>query len=328
MHNIRQDLSHRSPTDPSPVTSVLVYIVCGGRRTGTTLLSAILSSDERANPLGQEAQVLTRIVEAYRWGRENFEQFGQSFFGDPKTYRAFFAKIAARFAQEVSARISPGGVLVLKNPELSKVLLDVADLFPNARFLALVRDPRDQIASELEVKARQLAASARNPDSKTRNMDSLANQYAAYYPAPSRLEVWARRLVASIRDLVNKRRNIIDLARYYISYYPEILELGKQQPERINIIRYEDLVLRPDETLLDLQAATGLDLTFDPAKPWSRISPLARLHSTPSRSDLYGAPIDSRSVGRFRRDLSAEQAVAVEKFCADFMDKFDYQRSI
>ena len=77
---------------------------------------------------------------------------------------------------------------------------------------------------------------------------------------------------------------------------------------------------------MDLQAATGLALTFDPAKPWPRVSPLGALalHSHPARSERYGAPIDSHAVGRFKHDLSAEEAAAVETACADLMDAFGY----
>ncbi len=230
---------------------------------------------------------MTRIVEAYRWGHENFEDFGGSFFGKFKVYHAFFQETTAQFSRNVSARMSPGGVLVLKNPELSNVLLDVAELFPDAHLLATVRDPRDQVASELEVDARR-AAGIRDPNFETRNVVALANRYAAY----------------------NK----------------EIFELHRQHPERLYIVRYEDLVLSPDKALLDLRAATGLDLAFDPTKPWSCISPLAGLQSGPSCSDLYGGPIDTRSVGRFKRDLSTDEVTAIEEACADFMDIFGYQR--
>ena len=43
-------------------------------------------------------------------------------------------------------------------------------------------------------------------------------------------------------------------------YCPEILELPRRRPERIHIVRYEDLVLRTDEVLADLRAATALEL--------------------------------------------------------------------
>lgn len=275
-------LFRRASDDPS------VFIICGGRRTGTTLLAAVLSSDARANPLGQEAQILGRVIEAYRWGRENFEQFGGSFFGDLETYRAFFESTAARFAREVSTRVSPGGVLILKNPLFAGFLLDVADLFPGALVLATVRDPRDQVASELEVGVRQKAAGMHVPHIDQRDMVCLAN--------------------------------------YYAGYYPEIIELRRRRPDRIYIIRYEDLVLHPDEVLADLRHATGLALTFDPTKSWTRVSSLAGLQSGPSRSDLYGGPIDARSVGRYERDLTGEEVAVVEEVAADLMAEFGYQR--
>lgn len=284
MKTMLRNLFRRTSADPS------VVIVCGGRRTGTTLLAAILSSDARTNPLGQEAQILTRIVEAYRWGRENFEDFGQSFFGDLEAYRAFFEETATRFALEVSARISPDGVLVLKNPELSRVLLDVADLFPNAQLLATVRDPRDQVASELEV--------------------------------------GARRIATGIGDHNFETRNVVALANHYVTYNREIIDLHRQSPGRIYTVRYEDLILNPEKGLLDLRAATGLNLAFDPSKPWPRVSPLASLDSSPSTSELFGAPIDTRSVGRFRLDLNTAEIAVVEEVCADFMNEFDYHPSV
>ena len=96
INNILQKLIHRFRSNPPQV-----FIVCGGRRTGTTLMSAILSSDERANPLGQESQILTRIIESYRWGSVNFVDFGPSFFPDYQSYKIFFQKIMTQFSNEV-----------------------------------------------------------------------------------------------------------------------------------------------------------------------------------------------------------------------------------
>lgn len=276
------------PPPDYPANDHLVLIVCGGRRTGTTLLAAILSSDERTNPLGQEARILGQLIAAYRWGRENFENAGTSFFDDLEGYRAFFRETVARFAREVAVRISPGGALVLKSPELATNLPDVIDLFPAAVCLATVRDPRDQVASELEVAARRQAAGL--PD----------HHYGT--------------------------RNIVALAQRYLSYSREILTLRRQQPEQLNIVRYEDLILRTEETLANLRGTTGLDLPFDPAKPWTRVTPLAALQTGGDRSDLYGAPIDAASVGRFRRELTAAEAAAVEEICAELMSEFGYDR--
>ena len=163
---------------------------------------------------------------------------------------------------------------------------DVIDLFPEAVFLVTVRDPRDQVASELEVAARRQAAGL--PD----------HHYGT--------------------------RNIVALAQRYLSYSREILTLRRQQPEQLNIVRYEDLILRSEEALTNLRGMTGLALPFDPAKPWTRVSPLAALQTGGDRSDLYGAPIDAASVGRFQRELTAAEAATVEETCAELMSEFGY----
>jgi len=269
------------------ITNPRVIFVCGGRRTGTTLMSAFLCSDPRSNVLGPEIQILTRIVESYQWGRENFEHFGQFYFGNLKTYRTFFRETATQLVQQVAKRVSPGGVLVLKNPELSRVLPDLIELFPDALFLATVRDPRDQIASELEVGSRQKSAGHHVP-----HFDS---------------------------------RDMLTYSKLYLSYTKVIMKIHSEEPERINIFRYEDLIMQTKKSLADLTEISGLELTFDPSKPWPRVSPLAGLQSHPARSDLYGAPINTRSMGRFERDLNAEEIHIIQTACAHLMDKFGYQ---
>jgi len=282
INNILQKLIHRFRSNPPQV-----FIVCGGRRTGTTLMSAILSSDERANPLGQESQILTRIIESYRWGSVNFVDFGPSFFPDYQSYKIFFQKIMTQFSNEASARMSPGRVLILKNPELSKVLLSAVELFPTARFIVILRDPRDQVAAELQTGLKRIKMGIQDTPCETRNMTALANVYK--------------------------------------SYYKEILELHKQRHERLLVVRYEDLVQDSHEILLRLKKFTGLKLTFDPDKQWSRVSEFAGLDTPrPSHSDLYGQPISSRSVGRYKNDLSTEEISTIEEICRDLIDELGY----
>lgn len=265
-----------------------IHIVLGGRRTGTTLLSAILSSDHRANLFGQEAQILTRIIETYSWGRRNFEHFGTSFFPDLESYRTFFQETIVQFCSKVASHISPGGILILKHPALSKVLIDAMDLLPNANFIATVRDPRDQVSSELEVGARRMKVGIRDPNSETRNVVALAKQFMAF----------------------NK----------------EILEVHNQQLKRLYIVRYENLVQKPQDVISDLQRALALNLTFDPSRPWPRMSKhgARSLTAHPSRSDLYGAPIDMRSIGRYENDLSVAETRKIEHLCHTLMHEFGY----
>ncbi len=264
-----------------------LFFVCGGRRTGTTLLSAILSSDSRANALGQEAQILTRMIEAYCWGRENFIDFGQSFFANENSYLEYYQNILEQLMQRISHHCSPGNVLVLKNPEFSLVIQDMLSLFPNAVFLACIRDPRDQIASEIEVATRRLTDTGKAAHTVNRNVSALATLYAKYN-------------------------------------HP-FIALKKAQHGRINFIRYEDMVLKTARTLKQLTDICELELSFNANNSWTNVSAHAGLDKTPSRSANYGMPVNAGSVGRYKNDLNAEEIRTIETVCADIFSVFGYE---
>ena len=57
-------------------------LVCGARRTGTSLVAAILSADESTPPFPGEAQLIPRWLETYRWARDHFAFRSRPFFGD------------------------------------------------------------------------------------------------------------------------------------------------------------------------------------------------------------------------------------------------------
>lgn len=146
-----------------PKHSPDVYFVCAGRRTGTTLFSAIFSSDPRANSVGQEAQFLTRLIEAPQWGHDNFTRFGQSLFRDLGNFRRLYQRTIADFVTDIAKHIWPDGVLVLKNSELSLVISHVITLMHNIRLFVILRDPRDQVTSKLRDCARWPSDCERNP---------------------------------------------------------------------------------------------------------------------------------------------------------------------
>ena len=265
-----------------------VYIVCGGRRTGTTLLAAILSSDQRANKLEQEAQLLTRMIESFKWGRENFDNFGRAFFGELNLYREFNRETIYRFIESIINRISPGGVLILKNPELSLVFNDVIELIPTANLFVTVRDPRDQISSEFEV--------------------------------------GSRRVALGTPDVYFESRDVISLAHNYNAYYKEILKVLRENSRSVNLVRYEDLVINTEEKLAELRKVSRLEVDFDPTKQWPSlsVSALQDLKCIPANSRLYGGPVERSSVGRFRRDLKSDEIKSIEKICQEIMEEFNY----
>lgn len=261
------------------------FLISGGRRTGTTLLAAIFCSDPRANPLGQEAQFFTKLQEAFHWSSNHFDQFGVSFFENIEVMRSVYKQMLDVFIEHV-ADFSSNGVLVLKNPELCFYLEDIYSLCDEFSLLATVRDPRDQIASELEV--------------------------------------GKRRIASGTEDNRCVMRNISAYTKSYLSYLEKIVDFKEKHPDRLKIIRYEDLVLKTDEILRELEFETDLNFAFERNSEWRRVSEDAGLHGTPSASDLYGLPVSAKSIGRYKTDLSKDEIDQIESECFELMEFFNY----
>ena len=268
----------------------MLFLLAGARRTGTTLLNAVACADPAVNPLVAEAQLLTRMTETYRWGKDHFQRFIADYFAAPEDFRHFYSGLVARFLEHAQQRFAPARHLVLKNPELSLVAQELAELCPRAHFIISVRDPRDQVVSELDTGLRQLERGG-------------VNEAAA-------------------------QRAIGQLAAAYNRYYQPILEACRHQPERFLFVRYEDLVLRTEETVQRIGASTGLRLAaFDHNEDWPRVNlDWETVRDLPSFTPFYGKKIDSSRVGRHREALSAEEVREIESICGELMTRFDYAR--
>lgn len=118
------------------------------------MVQALLCSDERAHAPQPESQLLTRLTEVFRWGSINFDPFARPYFGDEAKLDDFFSRVCREFLAEARKSLSRGGLLVLKHPALFKFLSEFRELLPEVQIVITVRDPRDQIASELEVAKR------------------------------------------------------------------------------------------------------------------------------------------------------------------------------
>jgi len=260
--------------------NVRVIIVCGARRTGTTLLAAILSSDESTPPLPGEAQLLPQWLESYRWATSNFSIRALPFFRDEEELRRFYRRFLGEFLVHCRGRFGAASALVLKSPELSLVFPEAYDLFPEARFLVTIRDPRDQVASEWRV-------------------------------------VEKRR--GSEEDLrLLRERDFGTLARNYVNYYAPILGVLERSSARICIQTYEQLVTAPRRAVAGLESFTGLRLDgFDPASAWPRVADTYWAYGTsPSDTSYYGRAVEPARVGSYAESMTDAEARVVQEVCA------------
>jgi hypothetical protein len=262
-----------------------VFLVAGARRTGTTLLAAVLSSDESTPPLPGEAQLLPEWLATYRWARARFPIRALPFFGDESELRAFYRTFFSEFVRHCRSRFGAEASLVLKSPELSLFFGEACELFPGARFLVMVRDPRDQVASEWRVIER------RRGDAE------------------------------DLRIL--RERDFATLALHYVRYYEPILAALDHSAARIYVQPYEQLVTRPEDAIAGLSAFTGLDLSrFDPRAAWPRVADSYWAYGTsPSDTPYYGRPVEPTRVGSYPASMSRNEADQVASLCAAVTDR-------
>jgi hypothetical protein len=264
-----------------------VILVSGARRTGTTLLSAVLSADPRTPPFPGESQLLTRWIEDYRWAREHFAIGGLPFFGDTGALKSFHLRMVSLFLDHCREHFAPADIVILKSPEFSLHWREVLELLPDADIVVSVRDPLDQVASEWQVLERRRA--------------------------PTDLAILASRDFAS-------------LARLYVRYYGEIVHSLESASRRIVLQRYEELVLHHERAARTLGAALDLDLSsFDPSARWPRIARSYWAYgSSPSDTPYYGGPLARDRVGAHAAILSPDEAEHVRRICAEVTSRLGY----
>lgn len=270
------------------------FFIGGAPRTGTTLLNGILCNDPSTNPFIAEANYLAYVLSTYRQGKYIWKVEGDAYFDDLNDYAAFAGRWVRDFLNRTAQRYAPARHLVLKSPELTKYFPDLFELVPDAKFLIVLRDPRDAIASLLDV-------------------GETLKQAGENYSFVSLLE----------------HSNMGALSEFHRAYYLPCQRC--QAPEfwrNARYVQYEGLVRHPDAALRQLNAFTGLSLSAGD-RTWQRSN--LDFNALPQRyrpwwsTPLYGKAVSTRSIGRYRQSLSPEQIDDIERHCADLFALGDYQ---
>ncbi|GIV61740.1 MAG: hypothetical protein KatS3mg044_0606 [Rhodothermaceae bacterium] len=276
---------------PEGADDAAVIVVGGGTCTGTTLLETILCQAPTSNPKLPEAHYLRCLLAAYRLARGSVHHQVPQFFDDVEDFRRYNAVLVREFLARTRSRV--GGVqhLVLKDPEMTKTFPELHELLPSARFVCMVRDPRDVVASLLNVGEKMLAQ--------------------------GRSDVVAQ---------ATRSRDLVALCRYYQAFYAPLWTVQDDRFwERILFVRYEDLVQDPEGILKEVQTFTGLHLTLPASDRFDTgtVDFDQQVHS-PWYSELYGKQVTGSRVGAYATVLRPEEVRAVEQVCAAFMQQFQY----
>jgi hypothetical protein len=138
----------------------LVFIV-GSPRSGTTWLQRLLASHEKIHT-GQEPCLFARYVgpqlRVWRWEltRENSAEtstgrggIGLSCYFQEQEFVAILRDYMCRLLRPMIGSLRPGELFVDKTPMNALYLPEIRELLPESRFIHLIRDPRDVVASFL-----------------------------------------------------------------------------------------------------------------------------------------------------------------------------------
>ncbi len=273
-----------------------VFFVGGSQRSGTTLLQTILCQDEAVNPLIHEAKYLRHLVRAYGYGKRWYKEETRDYFRDRRQYVTFNRQIVRSFLRNVRGLFPNASHLVLREPHLTRWFLELGELVPEAKFLCVVRDPRDAVASLIEV-GHKMPESSKIYDSVGRILNS---------------------------------GNIKAIADHYLGFYYHVLNFAPAKfLPRLLFLRYEDLVTEPESSIRSLRDFTGIELKhFDPYKDpdtgrvhYDELADNRKAWTTESNQK----GITNSRIGRYAEVLTETQIRELTEHLADFMSRFDYR---
>lgn len=274
------------------------YIFVGGaQRSGTSLLAASLCAGEETNPYLGESSSLQRLLQTYTHMAGRFDDEMVFHFGTKAVMNEYFSTMLRSFLSHTLATHAPATSLVLKEPHMTTLFPAIHAMLPEAKFVIIVRDPRDIITSMMTV-GEKLKQAGSNHLFNSNDVGKMAAQIGAFY-RPS--------LVA--------------------------MQNNKGFAQSTVWVKYEELVTSALPVMDKLRGFTGLKLElYDPDEPRKRTHP-AKLKSRekserakPWQSELMGQKsMSDKSLGSFRDKLNEDQIKEIETTLPGFFNRFGYE---
>jgi hypothetical protein len=280
--------------DKPPKQTVL--LVGGAMRSGTTVIHRALCTARNSNPYISESWFLHDLFNLFHWNLQRFEVRHQDQFGEPAELARLILLNFNYYIEMVSTRYGNPEVLILKHPELTRHFSTIRQLAPEVKFLVIVRDPRDVIASIKDVNVRHHETDVWSPHGSLKTMQQFCDFYGSYYQG-----VFTRRA-----------------------------DFGS----RLMFVRYEDVVTKPQQTFAQISAFSGAVYAGDEmtkftdehaqAKNFTKDLRLKDPLSGAYWSDMYTKDLSTDRIGNYAKILNPGEVAEIQRLQSGFGKSFRY----
>jgi hypothetical protein len=128
------------------------YFVVGAPRTGTTILHALICTDDSVNDYIAECSYFTALLRPFLSGWTAFDAHTHAYFaGNRQAFAAYHGQLMRAVLHDIWQQVGQPKKLALKDPLLSSNIANLAQLIPQTRYVLSIRDPRDVVASRVTV---------------------------------------------------------------------------------------------------------------------------------------------------------------------------------
>lgn len=269
-------------------------------RSGTSLLQHVICSSAHTNPFVYGCRYLTAQIATYSRYAGPDKLYIEHYLGDPADLFEFTQSVLGSFLMHTHRQLGSPENLVLKNPELARYIQQAAALLPQAQFIISVREPKDTIASMIDVG-----------------------------------QMHRENKIASV--LAEIGRDVTKLCEVYRSFCAPALEALRDDrngfQERLCFVPYEALVKDTGHTIAQISTFGGVPISLADICPhgtWrSRIETGNDLlsnhpHLGSYLTKLSGGPISDASIERYQQVLNESEAKVIYQQTADLRRVFGY----
>ena len=125
--------------------------VGGHSRAGTTLMQGLICNQPLTISVTREASYFRALIEAYELGLRWFDLHTCDYFESRQELTNFHRSLIQPYLDRVLSRFGSrdDAIIVQKEPRMTEYFPEVGTLLPRSKFVVLIRDLRDVIASQI-----------------------------------------------------------------------------------------------------------------------------------------------------------------------------------